>query len=386
MVKTSTPGIYRRGNRYVVPWRDHAGKQHKEYLRTLAAARDFKATRTADLRRGEFIAESRITFPEYAARWAQTYEGRTVRGVRPETLSDYRRSLGLDDECQPMAKSTLKGGSAIDFFGHVQLAAIRPQDIKAYAQHLASAGLARATIRQRLAPAEALLATAHEEDIIRTNPTAGVRLGRTVANAPVKETHALTEEEMRRVLAALPERHHLLGEFLAQTGTRISEVLPLKKSDIDFGARRLTISRRLYKGELGAPKSRHSARQVSLSPELARKLWTKLALADDDALVFPGPDGEPYDRSYLYRVVNRAGEKAGIEFEVGLHTFRHSAATALYKRGVPKEQIRRVLGHHSWELTASVYVHDDEIPDGAVLGDITAASEADKVEVVAVEA
>jgi integrase len=53
----------------------------------------------------------------------------------------------------------------------------------------------------------------------------------------------------------------------------------------------------------------------------------------------------------------------------------HTAATLLYRRGVPKEAIRRMLGHHSWEFTASAYLHldDDDLPDGAVLGDLVAS-------------
>jgi integrase len=38
----------------------------------------------------------------------------------------------------------------------------------------------------------------------------------------VKTTHALTEEEVVRVLAEVPERWRLLVELLAQTGLRIS--------------------------------------------------------------------------------------------------------------------------------------------------------------------
>lgn len=209
-----------------------------------------------------------------------------------------------------------------------------------------------------------------------------MRLGRAVASAPVKETHALTEEQVVRVLGQVPEQHRLLFEFLVQTGLRISEALALTKADIDFGKRRLSVSR-LYDGELDAPKSRHGVRQVPLSPELARRPWKRLATADSDALVFPTADGRPLDRSKLYHVVKAAGEGAGIEWPVGLHTFRHSCASIMFRRGVPKEAIRRLLGHHSWDFTAGTYVHldDDDLPDGAVVGDLTAAiGKADEVQ------
>ena len=129
----------------------------------------------------------------------------------------------------------------------------------------AGSGVARNTVRLRVAPLRALLATAHEEGVIRTNPAAGVRLGRVVAACPVKQTRALSHEEALRVLHDIPEAQREV-EFLAQTGMRISEVLPLTKADLDFGRRRVQVVRRLYEGSLDAPKSRHGVRQISLSP------------------------------------------------------------------------------------------------------------------------
>jgi site-specific recombinase XerC len=67
------------------------------------------------------------------------------------------------------------------------LASITAQDVKQYAAECTKAGLARNTIRLRIAPVKALLATAHEEGLIRANPAAGLRLGRTIADAPIKE-------------------------------------------------------------------------------------------------------------------------------------------------------------------------------------------------------
>lgn len=99
--RTKTPGIYKRGNRYVVVFRDPLGKQRKRSARTLAEARELKATLTADVRRGEYRALSKVTFAEYAPEWIRTYAGRTSRGVRDATRDDYRKRLGLDEEGQP---------------------------------------------------------------------------------------------------------------------------------------------------------------------------------------------------------------------------------------------------------------------------------------------
>lgn len=111
-----------------------------------------------------------------------------------------------------------------------------------------------------------------------------------------------------------------------------------------------------------------------MAPGLARQLWTRLATADDDALVFATSAGAPLDRLKLYAAVRAAGKRAGVEWPVGVHTFRHSCASIMFRRGVPKEAIRRLLGHHSWDFTAGTYLHldDDDLPDGAVVGDLIA--------------
>jgi hypothetical protein len=49
----------------------------------------------------------------------------------------------------------------------------------------------------------------------------------------------------------------------------------------------------------------------------------------------------------------------------------------MFRRGVPKEAIRRLLGHHSWDFTAGTYLHldDDDLPDGSIVGDLVGAAE-----------
>jgi hypothetical protein len=53
----------------------------------------------------------------------------------------------------------------------------------------------------------------------------------------------------------------------------------------------------------------------------------------------------------------------------------------MFRRGVPKEAIRRLLGHHSWDFTAGTYLHldDDDLPDGAVVGHLTAMTSLNEV-------
>ena len=152
-----------------------------------------------------------------------------------------------------------------------------------------------------------------------------------------------------------------------------SQALPLTKADLDFGRKRLSVSRTRVPWTRRS-RARHPTGSA-IARALAQRLWLLLATADDDALVVPDADGEPLSRTHLYRVVRAGGERAGIEWPVGLHTFRHSCDSIMFRKGVPKEAIRRLLGHHSWEFTAGTYLHldDDDLPDGAVVGDLVSS-------------
>jgi hypothetical protein len=65
LVKTKTPGIYKRGGRYVYSYRLD-GKQRWESCRTLDEARRAKAARLTDIGRGDF--EVRADAPQLCPR------------------------------------------------------------------------------------------------------------------------------------------------------------------------------------------------------------------------------------------------------------------------------------------------------------------------------
>ena len=367
LVKTGTPGIYKRGTRYCVVYRDPNGRQRKRAARTLAEARELKATLTADIRRGEYRPLSRITFTEYAIEWIATYQGRTSRGIRPETLADYRRDLGI------AADGTLIGDGAIGFFGTTMLAAIEPRDIKRYAATLAGRGLAPGSVRNALAPVRALCATAFEDGLIRGNPTAGVRIVHQVDGSETPRRKALSEDELRGLLAEIPDESRLLFETLAHTGMRIGEAIALTWADVDLGSRRLHVRRRLYRGRYDAPKSRYGLRTIPLTEGLAQALWRARGTAADNGPVFPSADGTPIDPSNVAsRVLKPAARRAGVPW-AGFHTFRHTCASMLFRHGLNAKQVQMWLGHHSPAFTLATYVHllPDDLPGAAFLDEVT---------------
>ena len=376
---TRTPGIYKRGSRYSFTYRDNRGRTRWGSAATLVEAKAKRASLVADVARGEYRALSRITFADYAREWIATYSGRTRRGVGPDTLDDYRRALGLrlDDDGQLVET----GDAAVAYFGRLRLSEIEPRDLRAYAAELHSRGLARDTIRLRLVPVKALLATSAEDGLIRANPAAGLRnlIPADVDREAGEPVKALREDELADLLDALPGDWRPFFVFLAETGLRFGEAIEARYADLELGEKRLHVKRRYYRGRVGLPKGR-KRRRIPLSDQLARSFWPSRG---PDELLFTSAKGQRIDHSNLLRrVLKPAALAAGlrepvadgagggqVDTWVGFHTFRHTRATTLFRSGWNAVQVQRFLGHSDPGFTLRRYVHllDDDLPTPAPL-------------------
>src|SRR5262245_64754352 len=114
LTKTSTPGIFKRGGRYAVIYRDGEGRQRQESARTYDEARRLRSTREASVSEGSYQAQTREPFADYANAWVERYEGTGRRGFAEHTRKDYRRDLN---------------GYAIPRLGRLRLEQITPRHI-----------------------------------------------------------------------------------------------------------------------------------------------------------------------------------------------------------------------------------------------------------------
>ena len=338
MVKTGTPGIYKRGNRYVVVWTDR-GKQHKEFFRTMAEAREAKGRRAM----GMTQAASNERFDDYAVKWLETYRGRKPsRGITPFTRKGYKRAIEVH---------------AIPFFGRQRMKDIRPKDIEAFVGHMQSEGVGTPSVRAHMVALKVLFATAYQHGDIAANPTQGVSLDLAPTPSKVK---VMTRAELALVLAALPAEWRPFFTFLGQTGLRISEAIGLRWEDVELGnAPHVKVRRQIYKGEERNLKTGPSVRNVPLTPGMRDTL---LALrgkrySGPEAPLWPTTAGTPMAPHNLRgRVLMPAVTGLGLEW-VGFHTFRHTCASLLFAAGKDVKQVQMWLGHADPGFTLRTYVH-----------------------------
>lgn len=401
--KTRTPGIFKRGSRYMILYRVN-GKQQWESCRTLEEARRTRSTRLADIARGEFEERSRVTLHEYATAWVERYLGRGRGGFREGTRDEYRRQLEqyVFEHFPNRTKLTEVTPSRVAGFvawlcdEKAQGRRVAEERRKAKAEKLGVSpaslpqekdpvlALSDATVRNVMAPLRACLSTAVREGLIRSNPARDVDLPHrpTAEDSEHEEVRAMSGEELSTLLALFPDRSRLLFKFLAVTGVRISEAIALqwKHLELDGSSPHVKVRRGLVKGRMGPPKSRHGRREIPLEHSVVLALRDHRRASEwpgDDDLVFTAGNGAALNPANLYRdVLGPAREEADLAW-VGFHTFRHTCATLLFGEGRNAVQVQRWLGHHSPAFTLGTYTH---LLDGDIGEPLTLPQGASKVQ------
>ena len=161
----------------------------------------------------------------------------------------------------------------------------------------------------------------------------------------------LTDAEFTRLGEALDEAEARGGasasavaaiRLLALTGCRRSEILKLRREDVD-----------IEEAEVRLPDSKTGARAVALPPE-AVELLTSLLSAHDGPWVIPGrkPGTRLANVDEAWRTIR---ERAGLG-DVRIHDLRHSYASRALALGEALPVIGKLLGHSRLETTAR-YAH-----------------------------
>lgn len=396
MEKTKTPGVYKRGNRYVVTWR-HRGKPKKEFFRTYAEAREAKGKRNAGDRR----PTTKVRFGSYFLNWIVTYAGRTARGFSESTRPEYRRSI--EDHTMPTWETWWIGE-------------IEPGDVRERFGAMRGEGKSTSQIKKTKAALSALFATAVDDGLIASNPVTGVRIPPALDADELSEEEekakALTRAEIEMLLAEIDqrekeaEREGLPGdtkpadwtgffEFLIHTGLRISEAVGLRWEHMVLTGDEphVKVREQLYKGRRKKLKSKSGKRDVPLSPGMTAKLLARRRdhYGGPTGPVFASTTGTPLSPSNVYRrVLAPAAIAVGLYVEVeaeakdgesephlrkrssvSFHIFRHTCASLLFDAGRNIKQVQEWLGHADPGFTLRTYVHlmDEGVGDAAFMDD-----------------
>ena len=190
-----------------------------------------------------------------------------------------------------------------------------------------------------------------------------------------KEAKYISAADMAKLLgSAAGLRYRDVLVLIASTGLRRGEALAVSWQHVNFEASTLRVEGTL--GRVGGkliitePKTKRSRRTVPLSPAMITllKAWKVRQAAErlragnqwaDTGLVFTTELGTPVEPRNILRTVEIAAGKAGID-HIGVHTIRHSAATAWLESGIHIKAVADLLGHSSISITGDIYGHTSD--------------------------
>ena len=206
----------------------------------------------------------------------------------------------------------------------------------------------RNTLRGMRVSMGRVLSWAVECGWIEKNPCSGIKLPQ--AGKKIVRT-VLKAEQSIAIANLLQEPYSTLVLFLAATGLRIGEAIGIKWTDFDGDV--LRISRRIYEGKEGSPKSEGSERSLPIPAVLLLRMRS----LGGSEWVFRSREGTPVNPgNALKRYIRPVTKKLGIKIG-GWHDFRHSLTTGLLRSGVSPKVVSELLGHADVNITLNIYDH-----------------------------
>ena len=172
-----------------------------------------------------------------------------------------------------------------------------------------------------------------DEDYIAKSPVR--RIHKVKTDTLVKEV--LTDEQLEQLRDSCTEKRDLaIIEILASTGIRVGELVKLNRSDIDFHERQCVV---FGKGNKERIVYFNARTKIHLLQYLDER-------TDNEEALFVSLHA-PHTRLTISGVENRVKE-IGRRLQmpkVHPHKFRRTFATMAIDKGMPIEQVQRLLGH-----------------------------------------
>lgn len=141
----------------------------------------------------------------------------------------------------------------------------------------------------------------------------------------------------------------ILGLFYA-TGIRLSELVNIKKCDIDF-----------YNSTIKVLGKRNKERIIPIYTGILTEIKQYISIQEEQGLkndfLFLTEKGEKVYNKFVYRVVNKYLEQITTVNKKSPHVLRHSFATHLLNNGADLNAVKELLGHANLAAT-QIYTHN----------------------------
>jgi integrase/recombinase XerD len=264
---------------------------------------------------------------------------RLERGLSSNSVASYRSDIaGLLARCK-----------------NRRLESIRPADITGFFATLSRRRQKPATLARKISSIRQFFDYHVRAGRITENPARGYNAPKIVRYHP----DHLTPESIERILDSIDDkdrnaaRNRAVVELLYGCGLRLSELINLKVSDIEFEAGFVRVLGKGNKQRL-VPIGRLALKAArEYLPERDKQVSSEIV----PELIL-NRFGRPFSRVGLWKIIRQLVHRAGISRRVTPHTFRHSFATHMIEGGADLRIVQEMLGHADISTT-EVYTQID---------------------------
>ena len=230
-----------------------------------------------------------------------------------------------------------------------ELSEVNFQIVRSWIASLLEKGVAPRSVNRKISTLKTFFKFLIREGVIQESPMLKV-----VAPKSKKRLPLFVEEDQIESLlngvefddGFIGERDKLIIELFYVTGIRLSELINIKISDLNFDNNLVKV--------LG---KRNKERLIPLSARIVKELQFFIENYKIDNYLFTNLGGTKVYTKLVYRIVNKYIGKISSINKKSPHILRHTFATHMLNHGADINAIKELLGHANLSAT-QVYTHN----------------------------
>jgi integrase/recombinase XerD len=223
------------------------------------------------------------------------------------------------------------------------------KNINQFISNLFNSGLKSSSINRKISSIKHFYLFLSKKKIIKYSPADEIETPKQEKYLPI----SMSEEEVERLLNSpnsnqiIERRDKAMIEILYATGMRISELVNLKLTDVDFNRSVLKVFGKGSKERL-VPYGEKAAE--------ALHIYLRDRKRSDSKSVFLSNRGSQITRGAFWQRIKIYIKRENLKSSISPHTLRHAFATHLLNRGADLRSVQILLGHSDLSTT-QIYTH-----------------------------